>query len=71
MGLKVGQRLKSMVCSTEIMVIAAPDGEIQLTCGGAQMTSGEGNGEGGRVHSDNASGSTIGKRYVSKAGDLS
>lgn len=69
-GLKVGQRLKSMVCSTEIMVITAPDGEIQLTCGGAQMTDGEGNGEGGSVHPDHASGSTIGKRYVSKVGDL-
>ena len=70
LGLKVGQRLKSIVCSTEIMVIAAPDGEIQLTCGGAQMKDGDDNAEGGSVHPDHASGSTIGKRYVSKAGDL-
>ncbi len=70
MGLKVGQRLKSVVCSTEIMVIAAPDGELQLTCGGTQMTDGEGNDQGGSVHPDHASGSNIGKRYVSEAGDL-
>jgi hypothetical protein len=69
-GLKVGQRLKSIVCSTEIMVIAAPEGEVQLTCGGAQMTDGERNGEGGSVHTDHSKGSTIGKRYVSEAGDL-
>ena len=69
-ALKVGQRLKSRVCSTEIMVITAPEGEIEITCGGAQMTDGDGNGEGGSVHPDHSSGSTIGKRYVSKAGDL-
>ncbi len=70
MGLKVGQRLKSMVCSTEIMVIMAPESEIQLTCGGTQMTDGEVNGESGSVHPDHSKGSTIGKRYVSEAGDL-
>ncbi|MCZ6616998.1 MAG: hypothetical protein O7E57_02605 [Gammaproteobacteria bacterium] len=69
MALKVGQRLKSTVCTTEIMVIAAPAGEIQLSCGGAQMTDGDVNG-GGSVHPDYCNGSTIGKRYVSEAGDL-
>ena len=39
-GLAAGQRLKSTVCATEIMIISAPDGDIELHCGGAPMTDG-------------------------------
>ena len=35
--LKAGTRLKSAVCSTEIMVVAAPKDEVELTCGGAAV----------------------------------
>ena len=35
--LKVGARLRSSVCNTEVMVIAAPDTDIELRCGGASM----------------------------------
>ncbi len=69
--LTVGQRLKSTVCSSEVMVIAAPDGNIDLTCGGAQMSNGDGAGaEGGSLDPDRAAGTTIGKRYISEEGDL-
>lgn len=67
-GLAAGTRLKSVVCTTEIMVIAAPDDAIELTCGGAPMTSGEVNG--GSIHPDHAQGSKLGKRYVSEDGSL-
>ena len=49
--LSAGLRLKSSVCATEIMVISGPDGDVDLTCGGAPMTEGEGN-SGGAVDSD-------------------
>ena len=49
-GLTAGQRLKSAVCTSEIMIIAAPDGDLELTCGGAAMTAGDGGG-GGSVRS--------------------
>ncbi len=35
--LKAGTRLKSSVCATEIMVIAAPAEDTALTCGGADV----------------------------------
>ncbi len=71
LSLTVGQRLKSTVCTTEIMVIVAPADEIELTCGGAPMTDGDvNNGEAASVHPDHAEGSTIGKRYVSQEGDV-
>ena len=35
--LKPGSRLKSTVCATQIMVIAAPAAGADLTCGGAPM----------------------------------
>lgn len=70
LSLTVGQRLKSTVCTTEIMVIVAPDDDIELTCGGAPMTDGDAGDGAASVHADHAAGSTIGKRYVSEGGDV-
>ena len=68
-GLAAGKRLKSTVCNTEIMVIAAPGGEVDLTCGGAPMSA-EGAGNGGAVAADFADGTTLGKRYTNEEGNL-
>ena len=35
--LKAGTRLKSVVCKTEVMVVAAPKEDVELTCGGASL----------------------------------
>ena len=35
--LKAGARLQSAVCTTEIIVVKAPDREIDISCGGAPM----------------------------------
>ena len=35
--LKPGTRLRSAVCTTEVMVIQAPAAEVDVTCGGAPM----------------------------------
>jgi len=67
-ALSAGKRLKSAVCTTEIMVIAAPDGDVALCCGGAPMS--EGGASGGAVDPNYAGGSAIGKRYVNADGSL-
>ncbi len=66
--LKAGNRLKSAVCSTEIMVIAAPDGDVSICCGGSPM--GDGDVNGGAVNPQHAAGTAIGKRYVNADGSL-
>ena len=66
--LSAGKRLKSAVCTTEIMVITAPDGDVTLCCGGAPM--GEDGAAGGAVDPNHAGGSAIGKRYVNGDGSL-
>ena len=66
--LSAGKRLKSAVCSTEIMVIAAPDSDVEISCGGSPM--GEDASNGGSVDPDHAGGTAIGKRYVNGDGSL-
>ena len=68
MDLAAGKRLKSAVCTTEIMVIAAPDGDVDIRCGGSPMAEGASNG--GSPSGDFASGIAIGKRYVNGDGSL-
>lgn len=69
--LKAGTRLKSAVCSTEIMVVAAPKDEVELTCGGAAVIElGADAPDGAAISGDAQEGTQIGKRYVNEAGDL-
>jgi hypothetical protein len=63
--LKPGLRLKSAVCATEVMVIRAPAGTLQLSCGGVEMLgTGEAAPAEARLQPAQAQGSLIGKRYV-------
>ncbi len=68
--LKAGTRMRSAVCTTEVMVIAAPGDDIELTCGGAAMIGITEDPAGGDVDSGHADGTLLGKRYVNEAGDL-
>src|SRR5262245_3257865 len=69
--LKVGSRLRSAVCATEVIVIAAPSGDVEVRCGGAPMlVMGEAPKAGGSVAADAAGGTALGKRYVTPSGDL-
>jgi hypothetical protein len=69
--LKAGRRLKSAVCDTEVMVVMAPAGDVEVTCGGAPMVDLAASVPGGHTLSEAAAGGTqIGKRYVNPAGDL-
>ena len=69
--MKAGIRLRSAVCSTELMVIAAPEGDVDLRCGGAPMLDLKAEAPaGGSVSPHAAEGTLLGKRYVSESGDL-
>jgi hypothetical protein len=69
--LKPGTQLRSAVCDTKLMVIAAPDADVELTCGGAPLlAAGESPPSGGAPASDASDGTQLGKRYVNEAGDL-
>jgi len=69
--LKPGSRARSAVCDTEVMVIAAPDSDPQVTCGGAPMHALDAEPPAGAtLDPDAAEGTQLGKRYVNEAGDL-
>ena len=69
--LKAGSRLRSAVCDTEVMVVMAPQGDVEPTCGGAPMVELGADVPAGQTLSDDAAeGTQIGKRYVNEAGDL-
>jgi len=71
MRLKAGARLKSAVCDTQVMVVAAPEGDVDVICGGVALVALDAEPPAGVSLSPDASdGTQIGKRYVSEAGDL-
>lgn len=69
--LKTGSRLRSAVCTTEVMVISVPQGAVEISCGGAPMLDVAQAPSGNASPSpDAAEGTKLGKRYVNDAGDL-
>jgi hypothetical protein len=69
--LKPGSRMRSAVCATEVMIIAAPDADVELCCGGAPMLDVAAKPAGGpSIAGDAAGGTQLGKRYVDEAGEL-
>lgn len=70
--LRPGMRLRSAVCTTEVMVIQAPPTPVAVTCGGAPLAplGAPAPAAGTAPAPDAAGGSLIGKRYVNAAGDL-
>lgn len=62
--MKPGTRLKSVACSTEVVVIRSGGGSV--TCGGAPL----GDGEAVELDPTLAGGTVMGKRYVDGAGTL-
>lgn len=70
MQLKTGARLKSAVCDGEVMVVKAPAGEVELTCGGVPMVEGAAPAQRQPVDPEHAVGIRIGKRYITEDGNL-
>ncbi len=70
MELKAGDRLRSAVSDTEVVVIRASDGDVALTCGGVPLRRADENGPGGPVHPGHEGEALLGKRYVDDADTL-
>lgn len=72
LALQPGMRLRSTVCSSEVMVIQAPPTPIAVTCGGAPLVplGAPDPAPGATLAPDAAGGTRIGKRYVNAAGTL-
>lgn len=67
----VGTRLRSSVCDTEVMVVAAPERDVEITCGGAPMLGSDAEAHAGAVLAPDAAGGTqLGKRYTNDAADI-
>lgn len=62
--LKPGGRLQSTVCTTEVIVVKAPGGDVDVTCGGAPMAEAGSAEVSGAPAADAAEGTLLGKRYV-------
>jgi hypothetical protein len=61
--LKVGARLKSAACTTEVVVVKAPTGAVDLRCGGVEMA-GEAVASSEVLDAEHAEGTLLGKRYT-------
>ena len=69
--LKAGTRLRSAACSVEVMVVAAPKDEVEISCGGSPLIALDAEPPAGvELSADASGGSQIGKRYINEAGDL-
>jgi len=64
MELKPGTRLRSQVCSTEVIVVKAPDGDVDLACGGAAMIPLDAPVAAGSIADAHRGGTLLGKRYA-------
>lgn len=64
MELKAGSRLRSAVCETEIVVVKAPAGDVDVRCGGAPMVPVSDEAPGGAVEAGLDGGTLLGKRYT-------
>ena len=64
MELKAGARLKSVACETQVIVVRAPQGDVEVTCGGAVMVPVDAEAEAAALDSAAADGTQLGKRYA-------
>ncbi|MBW8825467.1 MAG: hypothetical protein JF603_03820 [Acidobacteria bacterium] len=66
MPLKVGTRLRSAVCTTEVIIVRAPSDDVALACGGTTMLQqGEDAPAGATLDAGLSGGSPLGKRFAS------
>ena len=69
MELKAGQKLWSTVCDTQVVVVRAPQGDVDLRCGGSPMGLADGERR-GEPSPDLSGGTSLGKRYADEAASL-
>ena len=68
----VGQTLSSVTDTTTVIVVRAPGGNVDITCGGAPMVDPKVGTPGGQVAADPAfaAGTLLGKRYENAAATI-
>jgi hypothetical protein len=66
MELRPGTRLRSAVCDAQFVVVRAPQGDVDLRCGGVPLLPAdqEGADDGAVIDPDHAGGALLGKRYA-------
>ncbi len=64
MELRAGQKLFSTVCRTQVIVVRAPGGEVDLRCGGVPMATTDDAPDDAQPEAGWASGTLLGKRYA-------
>ena len=70
MELKAGTRLRSSVCSTEVIVVRTRGDDVDLRCGGAPMVTLDGQTMTEPIAPEHSSGTALGKRYVDEGASL-
>ena len=63
MELRAGTRLRSVVCTTEVIAVKAPDESVDLRCGGHPMVIDDTSGS-ATIDPSHADGTLLGKRYA-------
>ena len=66
MQLNVGQTLYSTVDSTAVIVVRAPEADVSITCGGAEMTTDKPAADGAAGAGATTAGTLLGKRYAAE-----
>jgi hypothetical protein len=69
MELKSGQKLYSAVCDGQFVVVRAPSGPVDVSCGGAPVLEAAGE-ERATIDAAHAEGVLVGKRYVDEASGI-
>jgi hypothetical protein len=64
MQLKPGARLRSAVCTTEVVVVRTPADDVDVRCGGTPMIPIADDAPGGAVAAGFDGGTLLGKRYA-------
>jgi hypothetical protein len=67
MSIRPGMRLRSAVCDTEVVVVHAPDPDVDLRCGGHPMVALPGDPPAGGLALTETTGTVLGKRYLHEA----
>jgi hypothetical protein len=70
MKVKPGTRLRSAVCTTELIVVRAPESDVDITIGGAPASADAVEHDGGDVADGHGGGTAMGKRYVDDEGTI-
>jgi hypothetical protein len=64
LDLKAGTRLRSAVCTTEVVVVRAPAAPVDLRCGGQPLLLASEDGRSGEPEPGFDEGTLLGKRYT-------